>query len=952
MAIKLTAESFLAVVKQSGLIEQDQLKRLLQEFKQQGVKMEDSRAIAEQLVARKTLTRWQADKLLKGKHKGFFLGKYRLLSLLGKGGMSSVYLAEHVLMRRRCAIKVLPAKRVNDTSYLGRFYREAQAVAALDHPNIVRAYDVDKEIEKDTEIHFLVMEFVQGESLQDMVSRKGVLDFIETAEFIRQGAEGLHHAHVAGMVHRDVKPGNLLVDKTNVVKILDLGLARFFNDTDEESLTVAHDEKVLGTADYLAPEQALDSHTVDERADIYSLGCTFYFLLAGHPPFTEGTLAQRLMAHQTKTPPPIEEKREGVPAGLITIINKMMAKNLDERYQSGEEVATVLAAWLIESADEKWMLSHPALAGTGSSVRVAQPDDKKPRKKVRRKRKKSDNALIDTNSANSSQDTQTKNPIPDPVLEAPAVQKTHEDELASFLSNLDSGVASAGTGVSGKSPSSPSVLSSQPPSSVIDPMQQSAVRVAPVISKRPAIQPKPASVIRQPASAIKPVEAPVTSPSSTTLNEQNPPFDFKTFIQTPAGMISMAVAGVMLAGILIWGMFALFGTPEKNVKKNSVAKIKKNKDSEVGNDPRQLLGSDIVVGSSPAAHFVTIKEALRYVKRNYRPDQYDLNAFQVITIFPGIYHERIEIDNEDNSDSKFPASVHLVAAGGASVVLAPGGAAPIINLSNNVEGFHIDGLTIDAKEAKIACVLNGNLPGTALKNMTIRGFSQTGILGKGSVGITANNQEVLLENIKFNPASPTSVAIRFRSDEENGNDALGISIKKCRFSGKMQAAIKFETNAFHIDIRESIFNQNDIGIWFEGVNRDFRRVTIANNTFYKNKNGIVFTSRPGGKSNEITFRRNLFYQTTGADLIVQSGFKSGSFSTQVIAKSNMTTDIKPPVAGEKELFKAARKIPKGQKILFDSTDSRAANFLKVKAPSTKVPGTNDGLKPYIGAVAP
>ncbi|MCA9091743.1 MAG: protein kinase, partial [Planctomycetaceae bacterium] len=173
MAIKLTADSFLAVVKQSGLITPDLLNRLLKEFQQQAVDLEDSRAIADQLVARGHLTRWQADKLLQGKHKGFFLGKYRLLSLLGKGGMSSVYLAEHVLMRRRCAIKVLPSKRVNDSSYLGRFHREAQAVASLDHVNIVRAYDVDHEVEKDTEIHFLVMEYVEGQSLQEVIQNEG-----------------------------------------------------------------------------------------------------------------------------------------------------------------------------------------------------------------------------------------------------------------------------------------------------------------------------------------------------------------------------------------------------------------------------------------------------------------------------------------------------------------------------------------------------------------------------------------------------------------------------------------------------------------------------------------------------------------------------------------------------------------------------------------------------------
>src|SRR5262249_49419041 len=269
---KLSAESFLGVVKQSALIDADVLKRTWKELKEKEVSLDDPRKIADALVDRSLLTRWQADKLLQGKHKGFFLGKYRLLSHLGSGGMSAVYLAEHVLMRRRVAIKVLPKGRVNDSSYLERFHREAQAVAALDHRNIVRAYDVDQE----DDLHFLVMEYVPGTSLHDLVVRNGTLDFVSAAEYMRQAAEGLHHAHRIGMVHRDIKPGNLLLDEKGTVKLLDLGLARFFDDKEENSLTVKHDEKVLGTADYLSPEQALDSHKVDIRSDVYSLGCTLY----------------------------------------------------------------------------------------------------------------------------------------------------------------------------------------------------------------------------------------------------------------------------------------------------------------------------------------------------------------------------------------------------------------------------------------------------------------------------------------------------------------------------------------------------------------------------------------------------------------------------------------------------------------------------------------------------
>jgi serine/threonine protein kinase len=279
--MKLTVESFLAGVRQSGLVAERKLDQALAGWSPAKLSELSSEQLADELIAAELLTRWQADKLLQGKFKGFVLGRYRLLKLLGRGEMSSVYLAEHVRMKRRCAIKVLPANRVQDTSYLGRFLREAEAVARLDHPNIGRADDVDQEEEAGVEIHFLAMEYVEGRNLEKLLEAERQIPVLDAVDYIRQAAEGLSHAHTQGMVHRDIKPGNLLVCNDGVVKLLDLGLARFFKSEEEESLTIKHDEKVLGTADYLAPEQAVDSHAVDERADIYSLGCT---LLCTHRP--------------------------------------------------------------------------------------------------------------------------------------------------------------------------------------------------------------------------------------------------------------------------------------------------------------------------------------------------------------------------------------------------------------------------------------------------------------------------------------------------------------------------------------------------------------------------------------------------------------------------------------------------------------------------------------------
>jgi serine/threonine-protein kinase len=341
---KLKVDAFLDLVRRSGLVEKDRLGEVLLELKREagGHSISDTEMVARRLVEANLITRWQADRMLEGRYKGFFLGKYKLLDHLGTGGMSRVYLGEHVLMQRRVAIKVLPKDRVEDSSYLARFHREAQAAASLDHRNIVRAYDIDNV----GDVHYIVMEYVEGRDLQQIVKEGGPMDYIAATEYIRQAAEGLAHAHQSGLIHRDVKPGNLLVDQKNVVKILDLGLARFI-DEQKASLTVAFDENVLGTADYLAPEQALDSHRVDARADIYGLGCTLYFLLTGHPPFVGGTLAQRLMMHQKQQPPSILLDRPDAPADLVEICMKMLAKKPGDRYQTAAEVARELAAWLV-----------------------------------------------------------------------------------------------------------------------------------------------------------------------------------------------------------------------------------------------------------------------------------------------------------------------------------------------------------------------------------------------------------------------------------------------------------------------------------------------------------------------------------------------------------------------------------------------------------------------------
>src|SRR5713101_5005903 len=327
MPAPTSTQELIDLAKKSGVVEEKRLDAALAKLRAAGTLPKEPGKLAGILVRDGVLTHFQAEQFLQGRWRRFTIGKYKVLERLGAGGMGSVYLCEHKFMRRRAAVKVLPAAKADDPSSLERFYREARAVAALDHPNIVRAYDIDE----DEKLHFLVMEHVDGSSLQDIIKKSGPMNYIRAAHYIRQAALGLQHAHeAAGLVHRDVKPGNVLVDRNGLVKILDMGLARFFND-EEDILTKKYDENVLGTADYLAPEQATDSHTVDIRADIYSLGATLYFCLTGRTPFAEGTVAQKLIWHQTRMPKPIRGFRGDVPDALLAVIDKAMAKDVAQR---------------------------------------------------------------------------------------------------------------------------------------------------------------------------------------------------------------------------------------------------------------------------------------------------------------------------------------------------------------------------------------------------------------------------------------------------------------------------------------------------------------------------------------------------------------------------------------------------------------------------------------------
>src|SRR5438132_1663195 len=231
-------------------------------------------------------------------------------------------------MQRPVAVKVLNHELIDNPATVERFRREVRAAARLTHPNIVAAFDA----EQAGDVHFLAMEYVEGVSLARRIAEVGPLPMAQACDYVRQAALGLQHAHERGLVHRDIKPANLLLAvKENVVKVLDLGLARLYQgaDADLTAAGLTQEGTVMGTPDYMAPEQAEESTGVDTRADIYSLGCTLYFLLSGHVPFPGGTLAQKLRKHAQAEPAPLGDD---VPAGLKAVLRKMMAKRPEDRY--------------------------------------------------------------------------------------------------------------------------------------------------------------------------------------------------------------------------------------------------------------------------------------------------------------------------------------------------------------------------------------------------------------------------------------------------------------------------------------------------------------------------------------------------------------------------------------------------------------------------------------------
>lgn len=297
--------------------------------------------------------------------------RYRVRRLLGRGGMGEVYLAEHLLMQRPVALKIIRGEHAANLAAVERFEREAKAAARLKHPNIVAALDAERIGNQ----LMLAMEFVDGVALDEYVARSGPLTLHQTVDILRQTALGLAHAHHQGMIHRDIKPHNLMLTTTGEVKIVDFGLARWHAQSPEALASGAQTAggMILGTPDFMAPEQIRDPRSADIRSDIYSLGCTAYFLLTGKPPFVAESIIERLSAHLHAEPTPITSQRPDVSPGLAAILRRMLAKQPADRFQAPQELIAALDMLPLSATPSPVRTSlHPRRAwATRRSVLVA-----------------------------------------------------------------------------------------------------------------------------------------------------------------------------------------------------------------------------------------------------------------------------------------------------------------------------------------------------------------------------------------------------------------------------------------------------------------------------------------------------------------------------------------------------------------------------------------------------
>ncbi len=339
-----TVEGFLKTVLKSGLLDRGQLQEALRDVPKE--QRDDPRALADHLIRKGKLSRFQASKMLRGSGKGLLLGHYQILAPIGRGGMSTVYLARDERSGGLVALKLLPPSRWrNEDRLLARFQREMELSRRVAHPHLAWTHESGFCLN----VYYIAMEYIPGKNLSKVVAESGPLKAPRAARLMAEVAVGLEHAHNQGLIHRDLKPSNIMITPNDHAKVLDLGLALMQGEEAEQSV-IGGQGYIVGTMDYIAPEQTTDSTAVDGRADIYSLGCTLYFALTGQPPFPGGSSRDKVMRHRNGTPIPLRQLAPSVPLGFAQLIERMMAKEAAERPSSAIAVAEELHSWAAEDS--------------------------------------------------------------------------------------------------------------------------------------------------------------------------------------------------------------------------------------------------------------------------------------------------------------------------------------------------------------------------------------------------------------------------------------------------------------------------------------------------------------------------------------------------------------------------------------------------------------------------
>jgi serine/threonine protein kinase len=869
MAAPSSPEEFLDLVRKSGVVDDKRLDAYLQKTRASGPLPNDLGKFAGILVRDGILTHFQAEQFLQGKWRRFTIGKYKVLERLGSGGMGSVYLCEHKFMRRRVAVKVLPAAKADDPAALERFYREARAVAALDHPNIVRAYDIDQ----DEKLHFLVMEYVDGTSLQEIIKKHGQMDVTRAAHYLSQAAVGLQHAHqTAGLVHRDIKPGNVLVDRNGVVKILDMGLARFFHD-EEDILTKKYDENVLGTADYLAPEQALDSHSVDIRADIYSLGATCYFVLTGCTPFTEGTVAQKLIWHQTRQPKPIRQIRPEVPEGLTAIVEKMMAKNPADRYQSPSDVTAALAPWTqtsIPPPPEKEMPRlSPAAMGGDSTI---------------------------------SQVTMTPTPAPAPAAR-PAPAPARPAAVAPTPMPQPPAVPSRPSGIS--RPAAPPAGPSRPSVGVSQP----AVAQANITTPAPANTPKPAPAPVRPVPARtdngKPAAAPIA----------------------PAPLAPAPQAMAKIEEAPNWGAIAPSNDAASSRRKQSATSPIPPKLGEtwqkLRKSPYFWIGIAGIAGVAFLLFVIVLAIMLWPSKRPISSNQTEREPTTLIVSQAGkegsyktfrdalkaarpgdkivIEDEKIEetLLLEESGSNRLSKDLRIESGlDGNKKVIWSCPERPkderFVSLAN-AEGVRIKGFVFDGKNRVPDAVrLAGHCPGLTLEDIEIVNFTRGGILVANCAG--KSDSRVTVSHVRI--SGPDKERAVFLSARATMISNQWVTFSNCRFEGNFKVtAVLIEGPMVDVEFKNNRIWNAENAFYYKpgGKPHSLIQLSLDSNTLVNIRQRVVYFEDVLnlGAKNKIVLKNNLFSQGGALVQVDRYQVKGGAKPGGIVAKWIWTNEGNP-----------------------------------------------------------